>query len=113
MTKSFGQTIREARKLKGYTQRSLAPELNVDYSYLSKLENGKAHFPSEELVRSLAQKLELNEEELVYLSGRIPKQDKDLLCQVLAQHPQEAIVFLKKLRRKGFQKRFIEMIREM
>jgi transcriptional regulator with XRE-family HTH domain len=113
MLKNFGQTIREARKSKGYTLRSLAPEINIDYTYLSKMENGQAPFPSEELVRLLAKKLGLDEERLVYLSGRVPKQDRDLLCQVLVEHSGEAIVFLRKLRGKGAQKRFVKMIREI
>jgi transcriptional regulator with XRE-family HTH domain len=81
MEPSFGQLIRQARKDKGYSQRQLAELVHLDYTYLSKLENDRAeHPPSEEAIRSLAQHLDLlNEEELIYLAGRMPQRDQELL----------------------------------
>ncbi len=80
MTDSFGKLIRQARKAKGYSQRELAVLLQVDFTYLSKLENDRAEYaPKEEVIRSLARHLDLNEEELIFLAGRIPQRDEDLL----------------------------------
>lgn len=80
MTDSFGKLIRQARKAKGYSQRELAALLLVDFTYLSKLENDRAEYaPKEEVIRSLARHLDLNEEELIFLAGRIPQRDEDLL----------------------------------
>jgi HTH-type transcriptional regulator, competence development regulator len=83
MEPSFGQLIRQARKNKGYSQRELAELVHLNFTYLSKLENDRAeHSPSEEVIRALAQHLELpNVEELMYLAGRMPQCDRELLRQ--------------------------------
>ena len=82
MTQNFGKLIRQARKNKGYSQRELAKLLKVDFTYLSKLENNRADYaPKEEVIRSLARHLNLNPEELIFLAGRIPQNQAELLKQ--------------------------------
>ncbi len=77
---TFGQLIRQARKDKGYSQRELAKRIELDFTYLSKLENNRADYaPKEEVIRCLARQLELDEEELIFLAGRIPQQDEAFL----------------------------------
>ena len=80
MEQTFGKLIRQARKDKGYSQRELAKRIELDFTYLSKLENNRADYaPKEEVIRSLARQLELDEEELIFLAGRIPQQDEAFL----------------------------------
>ena len=80
MVQRFSQLIRQARKEKGYSQRELAQLVGLDFTYLSKLENNRANYPpKEEVIRDLAKHLGLEEEELIYLAGRIPQQEEDLL----------------------------------
>ncbi|MBD2043773.1 helix-turn-helix domain-containing protein [Microcoleus sp. FACHB-672] len=82
MNKTFGQLILNARKAKGYSQRQLAKLLSLDFTYLSKLENDRGDYaPKEDVIRSLARNLDLNEEELIFLAGRIPQGDEDFLKQ--------------------------------
>lgn len=82
MDQSFGHLIRQARKNKGYSQRELAEKLKLDFTYLSKLENNRADYaPKEEVIRSLAVHLDLDAEELIFLSGRIPQDDEEVLRQ--------------------------------
>ncbi len=82
MTQTFGRLIRQARKDKGYSQRELASILSVDFTYLSKLENDRADYPpKEDVIRALARNLNLGEEELIFLAGRIPQQYEALLKQ--------------------------------
>ena len=77
---SFGTLIKQARKKKGYTQRALAQELGVNFSYLSKLENDNAEYaPKEEVIRKLAHHLTIEENQLVFLAGRIPAEDEELI----------------------------------
>lgn len=54
--KEAPQLFREARKAKGWSQRALADLLGVDYTYISKIENGhlKPGFPT---VRKLGELL--------------------------------------------------------
>lgn len=82
MSSDFGTLIRQARKEQKYSQRELAKLLKIDFTYLSKLENNRADYaPKEDVIRKLAKYLNLNDEELIFLAGRIPQQEEDLLKQ--------------------------------
>lgn len=94
MEKSFGKLIKEARKDKGYSQRELAKFLGVDFTYLSKLENDRADYaPKEEVIRGLARNLSLDEEELIFLAGRIPQQYEE----ILKQNPKEMLALFRRM----------------
>jgi len=56
----------------GTTQRQLADKVNVDFSYLSKIENGVVPPPSENVISKLAGVLNIDKDELMILAGRIP-----------------------------------------
>lgn len=82
MALSFGEFIRQARKDRGYSQRDLAKLVGLDFTYLSKLENNRADYaPKEDVIRRLAQELDLDPDELVFLAGRIPEQSENFLKQ--------------------------------
>ncbi len=69
----FGERLRELRREKGLTLRALAEAVNVDFSYLSKIENGKAgYLPGADLIRSLADVLGTNALDLLQLAGKVP-----------------------------------------
>ncbi len=92
---SFGEAIKNARKGKGLSQRKLASLIGIDFTYLSKLENNRVDYaPREEIIRAIAQNLDLNEEELIFLAGRIPHQD----CELLKQHYQAMPVLFRRMR---------------
>lgn len=94
MTQTFGILIRQARKDKGYSQRELAGYLGVDFTYLSKLENDRGDYaPKEDVIRALARHLELNEEELIFLAGRIPQHYEELL----KQNPREMLALFRRI----------------
>jgi HTH-type transcriptional regulator, competence development regulator len=91
---TFGQVIRQARKDKGYTQRQVAKMLRIDFTYLSKLENDRADYPAkEDVIRSLAQKLDRDEEELIFLAGRTPARYEEFL----KQHYQELPILFRRM----------------
>lgn len=80
MSQSFGQVIRQRRKQKGYSQRELAEKLEIDFTYLSKLENDRAKYsPKEDIIRDLAAYLDLDADELVFLAGKLPEDNEDFL----------------------------------
>lgn len=88
MKQTFGQVIRQARKEKGYTQRQVAKMLRIDFTYLSKLENDRADYSAkEDVIRSLAQKLDRDEEELIFLAGRTPACYEEFLKQYYRELP--------------------------
>jgi transcriptional regulator with XRE-family HTH domain len=112
MNQSFGNIIRQARKDKGYTLRQLAPLLKIDFTYLSKLENDRAdHPPSEDLVRLMAQTLELDEERLIYLAGRITQSDSKLIENLVKNYPDEAYLLFRRMKEDPkFTEKFIRRV---
>ena len=84
MTKRFGDRIRELRKAKNLGQRALGKKVGVSHTYVSKIENEKLDFgdyPSEELIRKLAKTLGADEDELLLLAEKIPKQIKERVIE--------------------------------
>lgn len=68
----FGQYLRDVRKAKGLSQRALAAQIGVDFTYLSKIEQGRMAPPSESVIRHIAQVLKVDVNELLNLSGKVP-----------------------------------------
>jgi HTH-type transcriptional regulator, competence development regulator len=96
---TFGNCIRIARRDKGYSQRELAVLVAVDYTYLSKLENNRADYPpKEDVIRALAQHLELDAEELSYLAGRITAEDAKVVQELARTHQKQMPVLLRTIR---------------
>jgi HTH-type transcriptional regulator, competence development regulator len=83
-TMEFGRRLRELRKQKKISQRDLAVQVAVDFTYLSKIEGGRLAPPSEDVIRRLAQALDADENELINLAGKVPKD----LKAVLEESPQ-------------------------
>ncbi len=83
-TMEFGQRLRDLRKQKNLSQRDLAAQVGIDFTYLSKIEGGRLDPPSEGIIRRLAQVLEADEDELINLAGKVPKD----LKAVLEESPQ-------------------------
>jgi transcriptional regulator with XRE-family HTH domain len=70
---TFGSRIRRRRREKGLSQRQLAAQVGIDFTYLSKLENNQSgQSPGEDLIGRLAQKLEEDPEDLLALAGKVP-----------------------------------------
>jgi transcriptional regulator with XRE-family HTH domain len=68
-TELWGRKIRAFRKLKGYTQETLANELDISISIFGEIERGN-RLPSEELLAEIADILNITVEELT------PKEEK-------------------------------------
>ena len=77
--RSFGARLRELRIKARLTQRELAQQIGVDFSYLSKIENGALPPPSEKVILRLAEVLKADKDELLLLAGRIPADIAELL----------------------------------
>ncbi len=91
---SFGKRIRELRRAKGLTQRQVAAELGIDFTYLSKLENDRGEPPGEETVRRLARLYGADPEDLLALAGKVP-----LELRRKAAHDREFALLLRRLPR--------------
>lgn len=74
MSKAFGERIRELRTARDMSLRDLAGLIDIDFTYLSKLELGKSNYsPSPWLIRQLALNLGADEDELTNLAGKVPR----------------------------------------
>ena len=70
--KIFGAKLRELRLRASLTLRELAARVNVDFTYLSKIESEVKPPPSEKVILKLAAALNSDKDELMVLSGRVP-----------------------------------------
>jgi transcriptional regulator with XRE-family HTH domain len=69
---AFGERVRELRKEQGLSQRGLAEHAGIDFTYLSKIENGRIEPPSEEVIRRVAEALDADADELIVLADKFP-----------------------------------------
>ena len=88
----FPERLRELRKAARLSQRALAVQVGVDFTYLSKIENGRVEPPSEgvlqRIAKELAGELGMDEtelaDELITLAGKIPSD----LAETLSRNPE-------------------------
>jgi len=69
---NFGERVRELRKERRLSQRDLAAQAGIDFTYLSKIENARMEPPSERVILNMAEALDADPDELVLLAGKIP-----------------------------------------
>lgn len=72
---TLGERIRELRTAQEVKQRDAASRAGIDFTYLSKIENGKlarSDYSSEKLIRKLAKVLKGNTDELLLLAEKVP-----------------------------------------
>ncbi|MDF0553410.1 helix-turn-helix transcriptional regulator [Kamptonema sp. UHCC 0994] len=99
MSQNFGKLIRQARQGKGYSQRDLAKLVEVDYTYLSKLENDRADYPPrEEVIQSLAHHLDLDVKDLRDRAGRITPEDAKVVQELVKKYPKQIPVLFRQMR---------------
>jgi len=68
----FGARLRQLRIQAGMTQRELADRVNIDFSYLSKIESGAVPPPSQKVISQLAEALNVDKDELIISAGKVP-----------------------------------------
>jgi transcriptional regulator with XRE-family HTH domain len=64
--------LREYRRALGVSQRELAERAKLDFSYISKMENGRLPPPAADTVVLICNALKIPPEELLALTGKIP-----------------------------------------
>ncbi len=81
---TFGERVRALRRAKGLTLRRLAAEVGVGFTYLSRVETGRmtyGDYPSEGLIRKLAEALDADENQLLVLAEKIPEKIRRRVLQ--------------------------------
>lgn len=72
MSESFGIMLRDKRRATGISQRRLAELVGVDFSYISKLENGRLPAPAADTVVRMADAIGCPREELLSAAQKLP-----------------------------------------
>ena len=72
MPAEFGPTLRDRRRAAGLSQRALAARTKLDFSYISKVENGRVPPPAADTIVAICRVLATEPEELLALTRKIP-----------------------------------------
>lgn len=86
MSTEFGKFVRERREAlgqmhSGYSLRSVAARIEVEPSYLSKIERGEQPPPSEAKIALLAQCLGEDQDVMLALAGKVSSQLKAIILK--------------------------------
>lgn len=89
---SFGSVLRRLRRDRDLGIKQLAPELGVNYTYLSKLENDKS-IPSEDLIDRIAEYFHEDRDRLYIAADKIPT----TVLDALKRNPDQVLKYLRSL----------------
>lgn len=92
--KSFGPTLRELRKARGFTLREFAQLLGVSPTYMSLVEQEKEKPPTAERIKLIAKILGISIDELLVLAGKLPED----LPKIIHGQPKALTSFLRTAR---------------
>jgi HTH-type transcriptional regulator, competence development regulator len=96
---TFGERIRNLRKARGLTQREFAEQLRIDFTYVSKIENGRNDIPpSEQLITRMAVLFGVEANELLALAGQFDHRE----LQKVALESPEVGALLRRLQARQF-----------
>ncbi|MBA7652493.1 hypothetical protein ES703_60327 [subsurface metagenome] len=87
---TFGYLLRKLRRSQGIGIKKLAPALDLDYTYLSRIENDKV-IPSEEVIDRVSAYFNYDKDELMLLANKIPED----IRLILRENHQEALHYLR------------------
>jgi len=94
MEGTFGKQIKLLRMDRKMSSKDLAKHLGISLPYLSQIEADLA-IPSEPLARSIASFFDANEEELVFLARRVPKQ----LDEIRQKYPNAVAAYFRRVKK--------------
>jgi len=89
---NLGEKIKSLRQKKGIGIKVLAENINVNYTYISKIENDKVT-PSKDTIIRMAEYFNCNKDELLLAADIIP----DDIKNILKENPTEAIEFIRRI----------------
>ena len=79
---TFGHALKTLRRSKEVSQRELAARVNIDFSYISKIENDRMQPPAADTIEKLCEALgaTANErDQLLAMTGKVPSSMKETL----------------------------------
>ncbi|MFC1961733.1 helix-turn-helix domain-containing protein [Chloroflexota bacterium] len=82
LTSNFGAELKELRQRVGLTQRELAKRASINFTYISKIENGVLPAPGEKTILKLARALKADADLLLIYAGKVP-------ARLVSKEPEE------------------------
>ncbi len=92
----LGELLRQIRRTRNVGIKKLAEDIDVDYTYLSKIENDRV-VPSEKVIEKISRYFDYNKDELMLSADKIP----DDIKKILRDNPKEALDYLREQFAKG------------
>ena len=86
----FGEKLKDIRSQRGLSIKKLGADLDINYTYISKLENSIS-YPSYGFINKVSEYFNIDSDELLLAAGKIPNDIKD----ILQNNPKEAIKYLR------------------
>ncbi len=74
---TFGEALKTLRREANVSQRTLADRVGVDFSYISKVENGHLPPPAADTVVRICEMLGVPPERLLSLTGKLPTEVRE------------------------------------
>ena len=81
---SFGSFLRERRNDRGRTLADVAAAVEISIPYLSRIERDRERAPNDDLIRRLAQALEVSEDDAFAAARRLPPDLQGRAAEVFA-----------------------------
>jgi len=85
MDKTFGQKLQEMRRSAELSQRDLAEQVGVDFSYISKVENDRLPPPAADTIVKICGVLGAPADELLALTRKVPTNVMEMLTSPSAR----------------------------
>lgn len=76
---TFPELLKDLRKKRALSQRELASKIGVNFTYISKLENGTEPPPSELTLINMARVFEVNRYDFILIAGKVPSDFEQLI----------------------------------
>ncbi len=77
---SFGSTLKRLRKKASLSIKSAAPKVDVNYTYLSKIENDHK-IPSQDVLKKLCSLYDADAEDLIARLGELPPDVQEIVME--------------------------------
>lgn len=92
---TFGSVVREARLQKKIGLREFAIMMDLSPAYISQMEADICNPPKEDKIQRIAEKLEIDYERLLMLTGKIPDDIRENILRTFLETPETVALFRK------------------
>jgi transcriptional regulator with XRE-family HTH domain len=78
----FGELLKSLRKERKISQRALAEKVGIDFTYISKMENGSIEPPAEDKILKMAEVFSVDPDKLLLAAKKVPKDLQKIITEI-------------------------------